>query len=175
MNEEKKIITHNIDLLKWYFLNEMCTDIKEEQRKAFNIMALAISEDPAIFMRIMLYIANTRKTVEQELSYKIMIHFICSMNPDWTMANIQLLINLGKKDDVLYFLQSPILTKRVLTWTNHKAKEDIEFKTMIETGQLINTPIKRIIKYKPKLGKNYKWSIFLFKILDDPNFNGITL
>lgn len=171
---EEKIITNNITLLNWYFKYNGNIILNEEKEKLFNILTLAILEDPYIFIRIVLYIANTRKTNKQEIQYKLLLHFISTMFPEIVMANIQLFINLGKKDDILYFLQTPNITERIITWIKHKSKLDNDFNTLLN-GELINSKINRIIYYKPKLNKKAKWDIFLYKILDDPTFNGITV
>lgn len=174
MVEEKKHIKDNITLLNWYFKYNVNITQDQEKEKLFSILTLAITEDPYIFIRIMLYIANTRKTDKQEIQYKLLIHFIASMFPELTMANLDLFINLGKKDDILYFLQTPNITERVITWIKHKAKLDNDYNILLN-GTMINKNINRIIYYRPKLNKKSKWNIFLFKILDDPNFNGITI
>jgi len=169
------IISDNLIFLNWYF-KEQNIDIlhDNEKQRIFSFLTYSMLEDPYCFLRIMLYIANTRKTDKQEILYKIIIHFLGTMFPEIVMANLELFIKLGKKDDVLYFLQCPGITERVITWIKHKAKEDMDFKILLD-GKMIGTKIKRVIRYKPKLTKDSKWDIFLFKILDDTTFNGITV
>lgn len=174
MNEENNIITHNVNLLNWYFQRNKNITSDEEKQKLFSIMSLALVEDPMCFIRIFLYIANTRQRDEEEIAYKIMIHFLGIMIPECVMANIDLFINLGKKDDILYFLQCPSLSDRVFTYIRHKTKSDSDFIKLTQ-GELIKKPIKRRIYYRPKLFKQNTWSVFLNKILDDPTFNGITV
>lgn len=167
-------IKYNMLLLKWYFLKNKNIISDQEKEKSFAYMTYAIAEDPYCFMRILLYIANTRKTDEQELTYKILIHFLGTMFADATMANLDLILSLGKKDDIIYFLQCPNIAKRISTFINHKSKEDPDYLILID-GKLINKKIERKVYYKPKFSKNSKWDLFLYKILDEPNFNGITL
>ena len=135
----------------------------------------SILEEPYIFMRILLYVSNTRRSNEEELAYKILIHFLGTMFPEMAIANLDLFVSLGKKDDILYFMQCSNITQRVITYINHKAKTDEDFKTLLD-GKVIGLPINRLVRYKPKLGrKHHRWDIFLMKILDDPTFNGITI
>lgn len=172
--DDNHYIKANIMLLDWYFRgNFNILDDKEKQR-IFSFMTYAMIEDPYCFMRIILYIANIRKTDKQEIFYKIIIHFLSTMFPEIVMANLELFITLGKKDDILYFIQSPGISARIITWINHKAKEDPDFNILL-SGKMINKPIKRVIRYIPKLRKDNKWTIFLYKILDEPLLNGITI
>lgn len=171
--EVKRTITFNIDFLSWYFTKNKNIISDEQKQLAFSLMTQASMEDPACFMRIILYIANTRSTDEEELAYKMVLHFICVMYPDWVIANTELIIGLGKKDDVLYLLQAPNMAEKAMKWIKHKMREDDDFKSL-EDGKLIGTPINRRVRYKPRLGRNSKWTTFLFKILDDPTFNGIS-
>ena len=171
IEEEKIIITENVDLLKWYFKkNKNILDDKEKE-KLFNLLSASIYEDPLVFFRIFLYIVNTRKTNEQEICFKIMIHFIGILVPEVVMANLQKFIDFGSKSDVLYYIKVPALTKRIVTWVNHKSKEDNDFKILYE-GTLITQKIKRKIKYTLE-NKNY--ISLLEKILDDSEFNGIQI
>ena len=170
----KHVISDNLVFLEWYFKGEKNLLSDAEKQRIFSFMTYSSIEDPYCFLRIMLYIANTRRTDEQEIFYKIVIHFLGTMYPEIVMANLELFIKLGKKDDVLYFLQCPGITARVSTWIKHKAKEDPDFNMLLD-GKLIGKKINRVVRYKPKLTKNSKWDVFLYKILDDPNFNGITI
>lgn len=171
---EKKAIFYNIELLKWYFQRGKHVLQDEEKQKIFSILSYSVLEEPYIFMRIMLYIANARRSNEEEISYKILVHFLGTMFPEMCMANLDMFMSLGKKDDILYFMQCSNITQRVITYINHKAKIDDEFKTLLE-GSVIGMPIDRQVRYKPKLKRGHKWDVFLMKILDDPLFNGITL
>lgn len=172
--EDKKVIVHNIDLLKWYFNKDKSILQEQQKERAFAIMSLASMEDPFIFMRILLYICNTRKTDEQELVYKTIIHFACIMYPDWMFNNIHHFTRLGKKEDVLYFLQVPSIAERVVKYVNHLAKEDEYYASLVQ-GNYVKTKIKRIVRYVPKLKRKDGLVVFLHKILDDPTFNGIAL
>lgn len=170
----KKPIFHNVELLKWYFTKNKHILTDEEKQKIFSILSYSVLEEPYIFMRILLYIANSRRSNEEEIAYKVLIHFLGTMFPEMCFANLDLFMKLGKKDDILYFMQCNNITQRVVTYINHKAKEDDEFKILLD-GKVIGMPIDRQVRYKPKLKKGHRWDVFLMKILDDPLFNGITL
>ena len=133
------------------------------------IMTAAASEDMKLFMRFFLYVANTRNKYT-ELHYRFMCHFLGTFFKDVVYANIELIIRLGKKNDVLYF--TPALPKEMMKWVKHKAKIDDDYKVLLE-GKQIETPIERKVYYKPKYTKNYKWQFFFEKIAGDPTFNGI--
>jgi len=171
INEEKIIITQNIELLKWYFdkNKNILKDIEKE--KIFNLLSACIYEDPLVFFRIFLFIANTRKTDEQEIVFKTIVHFVGILVPEVVMANIEKFIQFGSKTDVLYYIKVPALTKRIVTWVNHKSKTDKDFKTLYN-GTLIDTKITKQISYN--LEKN-NYVLLLEKILDDSLFNGIQL
>lgn len=169
--EEKRIITENVELLKWYFSKDKNILDDEGKNKIFALLSLSIYEDPFVFLRIFKYITNTRKTDEQEIIYKILIHFMGILIPDIIMANIDEFIQLGKKDDVLYYLQCSPITKRISRWIDHKAKQDSDFKSLY-AGELIKSPINRVTKYKLK-DNNY--TELLENILDDSNFNNIQI
>jgi hypothetical protein len=173
-DKERHTISDNIIFLEWYFKGDMNLLNDNEKQRIFSFMTYATLEDPYCFLRIMLYIANTRRTDRQEIFYKIVIHFLGTMYPEVVMANLELFIKLGKKDDVLYFLQCQGITERVITWIKHKAKEDKDFQTLLD-GKMIGLKIDRKVYYKPKLTKYHTWDKFLYKILDDATFNGITL
>lgn len=174
INEHKHTIAYNVDLMKWYFTKNKNIISDDEKDKVFHLMSYAFLEDHYCFMRLMLYIANTRKTDEQEISYKIMIHFLSILFPDITLANIDMFLTLGKKDDVLYFLQCANISANVLRYINHKAKTDSDFKILLN-GKMIKKKIERKIKYKPDFKSNTTWNDFMFNLLDDPIFNGVTL
>mgnify|MGYP000923339012 FL=1 len=89
---EKKPIFYNIELLKWYFQRGKDILNDTEKQKVFSILSYAVLEDPFIFMRIMLYVANARRSNEEELCYKILIHFLGTMFPEMCMANLDLFI-----------------------------------------------------------------------------------
>lgn len=173
-DDSKHVISDNLIFLEWYFNGDSVMFNDTEKQRIFSFMTYSTLEDMHCFLRIMLYIANTRKTDRQEIFYKVVIHFLGTMYPEIIMANLELFINLGKKDDVLYFLQCQGITERVITWIKHKAKEDPDFSILLD-GKMIGSKINRKVYYKPKLAKNSKWNVFLFKILDDPTFNGITI
>lgn len=169
--EEKIIITENIELLKWYFEKNKPVLNDEEKEKLFNLLALCIYEDPQIFFRIFCFITNTRNTDEQEICYKIMVHFIGILAPEIVMANLNKFINLGSKTDVLYYIKVSSLTKKIVTWVNHMSKSDNDFKTLYD-GTLIDNKINKQIFYSLE---NENYIQLLEKILDDPLFNGIQL
>lgn len=171
---DQKIISDNLIFLEWYFRGDSNMQDDREKQRVFSFLTYSILEDPYCFLRIVLYIANTRHTDKQEIFYKTIIHFLGAMFPEIIMANLDLFINCGKKDDVLYFMQCQGITERVITWIKHKAREDQDFAILLN-GKLIGKPINRTIYYKPKFSKNFKWSVFLTKILDEPFFNGITI
>lgn len=174
METEKHTISDNLVFLEWYFKGNMDLLNDNEKQRIFSFMTYATLEDPYCFLRIMLYIANTRRSDREEIFYKVVIHFLGTMYPEVVMANLDLFINLGKKDDVLYFLQCQGITERVITWIKHKAKEDPDFQVLLD-GKMIGRKIERKVYYRPKLTKYHTWDKFLYKILDDATFNGITL
>lgn len=169
----KKGIYYNVLFFKWYFSpreKHLLNDSEKEM--IFNLMSCAALEDIYIFTRFVLYIANTRKSDVQEILYKIICHFLGTMWPDFVIANLYHFIRLGKKDDILYFLQIPGMSAKVATWIKHEARSDDDFKILLE-GTVIGKPPKRVIRYKPKLKSKDTWSPFLFKLIDDPIYNGI--
>jgi len=173
-DDSKHVISDNLVFLEWYFKGDNVMFNDTEKQRIFSFMTYSTLEDMHCFLRIMLYIANTRMTDRQEIFYKIVIHFLGTMYPEIIMANLELFVNLGKKDDVLYFLQCQGITERVVTWIKHKSKEDPDFSVLLD-GKMIGGKINRTVYYKPKLKRKSKWDVFLFKILDDPTFNGITI
>lgn len=169
----KKPIYYNVLLFKWYFKSKKNPLLDKEKELIFNLMSGAAMEDIYIFTRFMLYIANTRKGDVQELLYKIMCHFLGTMWPDFVIANLHHFTRLGKKDDVLFFLQIPGMSAKVANWIKHEAKSDSDFQKLME-GNVIGSNIDRQIYYKPKLKlKSHKWEPFLMKLVQDPIYNGI--
>jgi hypothetical protein len=173
-NDGKRSLAFNVKVLDWYFNTREFILNDSEKDKIFSLMTYASIEDPYCFMRVLLYIANTRRTDREEIAYKIMVHFLATMFPEFVMANLDLFTGLGRKDDVLYFMQCSSISERVASWIKHMSKTDDDFKMLME-GSVIGKNIERKIRYRPKFGKNRKWDVFLFKILDDPTLNGITL
>lgn len=174
MENSTKIIKHNIYFLHWFFLRNRIKHVYDDDEKQFIFATLtnAMYEDSHCFMRIVLYIANIRKTDIQEIGYKAILHFIATTNSELIFNNIDLIIKFGKKDDVLYLLQSPNIAEWAKKYIQHLAQTDDDYKQLLN-GQLINKPIERKVRYKPKLRKKDKLSILLEKILQDPIFNGI--
>ena len=172
--EQQRVIAYNVDLLQWYFTKNKHIISDQEKDRLFSIMSYAMMEDTHCFMRVLLYIANTRVRDEEEIAYKILLHFLGVMSPEIVMANIDMLLTFGRKDDILYLLQCTNITDRILTFLKHKAKEDPDFATLME-GTQIKKPSKRVAYYRPKFNKDNTWSVFLTKLLDDPKFNGISL
>ncbi len=171
---EQHVITYNVDLLVWYFTKNKNITSDIEKQKVFGILSYALLEDPHCFMRIVLYIANTRKTDEEELSYKILIHLLGSVTPEIILANLELFLKFGKKDDILYFIQIPSITERIIKYVKHIVKTDSDYEKL-QMGTLINAPINRVVSYKPKMKLDNTWTLFLNQILDDPIFNGIII
>lgn len=169
--QERKVIFWNVQLWKWYFTYEKNLMSDVEKDKLFAIMVSASGEDIKLFMRFFLYVANSRNFY-QEVAYKTMCHFISLMYPDMLMANIELLITLGKKDDILYLM--PNLSASILKWLRHKVKMgDTQYSIMVEEGKQIGDSVKRVCRYKPQKTKNYKWTYFFEKLAMDHHLNGI--
>lgn len=166
---------YNMNFLAWYFTKDL-----KDKEYAFQILTMASMEEPYCFMRILLYIANTRISDEK---YHTILHFMCVMYPEWIMSNLDLITSIGDKSDVIYVINSKILTERATTWIKHKSKTDDYYKEMLskvlndktDTKYIVNKTRKMVVLYKPKFGKKYKWSVFLEKILSDSTFNGITI
>lgn len=171
---EQHVIAYNVDLLKWYFTKKKNITSDNEKQKLFNILSRALIEDPHCFIRICLYIANTRKTDEEELSYKILIHLIGSVTPEIILGNLELFLQLGKKDDILYFIQIPSITERIIKYVKHIVKTDSDYEKL-QMGTLINAPINKKVFYKPKMKLDNTWTTLLHQILDDTTFNGIQI
>lgn len=174
LEQDYTIIKHNIYLLNYmYRKNTLKLEYNNsEKEKIFSLITNSIFEDPYCFMRILLYYANTRKTTYQELFYKYLIHVTATVAPLYILSNLDLICELGRKEDCLYFLTNPNTRERTIKWIDHKAKLDKDFETL-KSGNMIHTKSNIITRYKPKTGKNHKMSEFLEKVLADPNFNGI--
>lgn len=163
----------NLELVGWFFdKNRVMLDLKNENDKQelLNKFTLAIGEDPYAFTRFMLWIANNRKKGYQEIIYNAMCHYLAIFWPHFLVINLHLIIQFGKKDDILYFLKVPQIQAKIYKWIKHHSESDPDYKQMLETGQVIGKCQKRVARYQPK---NKDWATFLDKILDDPIFNGI--
>ena len=171
---QRKGIYYNTLLFKWYFQPRQGHKLDDQEKQLiFDLMSCAALEDIYIFTRFVLYIGNTRKGDVQEILYKIICHFLGTMWPDFVIANLHHFTRLGKKDDVLYFLQIPGMTAKVATWIKHEARADSDFQILLD-GSPINGKVDRQIYYKPKLKSKSPWEPFLFKLIEDPIYNGIT-
>lgn len=168
-NSTNKTIIYNTTLLKWYLEEDLVKHIHDEQykEKLFTLFTEASYEDPFIFMRIVLYIANTRTKDDQEIAYKTLIHFMCILLPQFILNNIDMLVKFGNKNDILYLLSAPNLQKKVVKYIEYKSKYDKDYKSLLD-GKLIKTEIDRFIKYD-----DCTITELLEKILDDSAFNGI--
>ncbi len=170
LQDEQKTIYYNYILLEWYIKDSKKIMLDDNHKqKIFSLMSNAYLEDPYCFLRIMLYIANTRSKDSDEIAYKIMIHFLGIMMPDVIMNNIELFTTIGKKMDVIYFLQCNVLTNKVLKWIRHKAKYDNDY-AVLSSGKFID--VKSIYKIRYKAKRSDIKSLLL-KILDEPLFNGL--
>lgn len=166
--EQKKIIW-NVELWKWYF-NESHPLINDEDKsKTYDILTLASSEDIKLFTRFVMYVANTRNKYK-EIEYKTLCYFLSLLYPDFTIANIDILLKLGKKSDVLYYM--PSMPERMMSWIKHKSLEDKDFEILI-SGEYKHFKIDRKVRYKPLKTKDYKWSFFFEKLASDPIYNGL--
>lgn len=163
----------NINFLKWYFNTKIDIRTDKEKEKLFNILATAYLEDVYCFVRIYLYIANTRTTDLQELKFKSIIHFMCIIEPELCIANLNLFITAGYKKDILFYVSS-VISGRVLPFIKHKAYEGDEFFKELMEGKILDEVKENKITYK-LLNRKNKWSILIDKILDEPLFNGITV
>jgi hypothetical protein len=169
--QENNTIQYNYHFLKWYYTSTKNIMDDKERDKVFSLLTYSFLEDPLCFLRIMLYIANTRRSDSQEISYKVIIHFLGVMFPEVLYANLDLFIKLGNKKDTLYFLQCNTLTPRVLKWVRHMAKEDNDFE-QLNKGIMIDVKSPITIRYK---ARNKDFKSLLEKILDDPSFNNIII
>ena len=176
MENSTKVIKYNVYFLHWYFIKNRIKQVYDDNEKEyiFSTLSNALFEDPHCFMRIVLYIANTRTTDIQEISYKTILHFLATMDSNLLFNNIDLIIQFGKKDDVLFLLQSPNVAERTKKYIEHLSNSDDDYKQLLN-GKLINKTIERKVYYKPKLRKKDKMSILLTKILQDPIFNGLQI
>lgn len=172
--EDKKTITENIEFLKWYLDktddNYEISKDEDENEKLFFFLSTCVYEDPFVFFRIVLYIANTRNTPSQELIYRQILHFLSTLTPQYILANLDLLIEFGYKNDILFLLSSSNIQKRVIKYINHVAKNDNDFKLLLD-GKLIDKERKKLISYNI-LEDPIK---LLETILDDNTFNGISM
>lgn len=167
--EQKRTIKWNVELWKWYFNTNDSIVLDKEKEQAFNIMGLASSEDIRLFTRFLLYTANTRN-FKKDIKYKTLCYFTGLMFPDFAIANLDLILRLGKKSDILYFM--PAIPEKIMTYVNHKAKEDNDF-ILLQNEQINGFVINRVVRYKPINSKHYKWQYFFEKLASDINFNGI--
>jgi len=163
MQEDKHTITYNLELLKWYLDDEQ---INTEH--TFANLSLAYAEDQLCFIRIFMYVSNTRTTERDEMVYKILIHFLCVIASDLVMLNIDLFLKVSNnKEDIIFYLQCPVISERILKYINHLAKVDDDFKN-IKDFNLSNKKEKSDIEYTYETTSD-----LLICILDEPKFNGI--
>jgi hypothetical protein len=92
------------------------------------------------------------------------------MIPNLILANIEELINLGYKNDVIYYSMTPSFTKSILKYVNHKSKFDEDFKSLITTGKMMNKTKYIFLTFKLE---NENYIKLLENILDEPIFNNI--
>lgn len=173
-NKEQKKIVHNLDFLKWYLETkpedfELEYKSEEKTKELFLLFTECIYEDPFVFMRLILYIANTRTEVYQEFIYKTLLHYIGILSPQFVLSNIDMLINFGYKSDILYLLSVPNIQKRIIKYIEHKSKVVNEFKTLLE-GKMIEKIRTNICTYEIKNPVS-----LLETILDDASLNGISI
>ena len=143
----------NLELVRWIGGNKII------EENIFNMLLLAYNENDKIFMRILMYL--TYSASNKFNNYKLyMIHFLNIMYPDKVIINFDKLINADS--DVLNYLCHENF--------HQVAKNYIKVNNL--TSDLSHKK-KIVVYYLPKYNKKYKWSTFLFKILDDPTFNGI--
>lgn len=186
--ENKKTITDNLELLKWYLNkdeNRSQFDPENEKEELFYFLSICLYEDPFVFFRILLYVANTRTSTSEEIIYKQMLHFLSVLAPQYLLANMDLLIKFGYKNDILILLTASNIRNRVIKFITHLSKTDDDFKTLLN-GKLIEKNRNTIIKYKEKsplqidkyinnIDDNSEIIELLENILDDPNLNGISM
>jgi len=165
---ENKIITENLELLKWFYNEEKIITDDEEKNNIFILLSLCYSEDPHVFLRIFKYIINKRNNPIQEEKYRIIIHFLCIMIPNILIANMDDFIDLGFKNDVIYYAKCESFTKHILKYVNYKAKTDKDFKQLITDGKLLSNNKKINIEFNLE---NNNYIELLEKILDEPIFN----
>lgn len=173
----KKQIIENTELLKLYlnktedgdrttyFDLENSDDIDD----IFYLFSNSLYEDPYVFYRILLYIANNRNNPSQELFYKSLLHFVATLAPQFILSNIDILLKFGYKNDILYLLLSQNIQSRVIKYVDHLAKNDNDFKTLKSGNLLKKTKSVKVSYNEADVVK------LLTKILDDPIFNGISI
>jgi len=168
----KKTIKFNTSVLNWYLNEDKVKQIHDDKyrEKIYSLFTNAAYEDPLVFMRIVLYIANTRTKDDEIIGYKSLLHFLGILLPQFVLNNIDLILKLGNKNDVLYFLSIPNIQKRIIKFIEYKSKYDSDYKDLLN-GNVIKTKINRVIKYN----KENNVVTLLQNILDDPNFNGINV
>ena len=172
--EGKKIIIHNLEFLKWYLEIkpedfELEYKSEEKSKELFYLFTNCVYEDPFIFLRLILYIANTRTELYQEFIYKTVLHFIGVLVPQYLLSNLDMIIEFGYKNDVLYLLSTPNIQNRIIKYVEHKSKEDKDFKILLN-GTMLDKIRNIVCKYKTK-----EPITLLENILDDPLFNGISV
>lgn len=166
--EQKKLVW-NVELWKWYFNDQHTLITDEDKSKTYDILTMASSEDIKLFTRFVMYVSNTRNK-NKEIEYKTLCYFLSLLFPDFTIANLDIILKLGKKSDILYYM--PTMPERLMTWIKHKANEDKDFEILM-TGEYKQFKIDRKIRYKPLKTKDYKWSYFFEKLASDSIYNGL--
>lgn len=170
MDTGHKTLRWNYLFLDWYMQNDDLSLMKNENASgtAFDLMSLAIDEDPYAFFRIFMHISNSYPTHNTKL-YRTCIHFICTICPDQLMVNLERIIGVSSKDDVLFYAPVPHMTKRIAAFVERAAKKDPEYADLLE-GKLVNKKAATIIEEDDLSVKE-----LLEKILDEPAFNHIQL
>lgn len=85
------------------------------------------------------------------------------------MVNLERIIGVSSKDDVLFYAPVPHMTKRIAAFVERAAKKDPEYADLLE-GKLVNKKAATIIEEDDLSVKE-----LLEKILDEPAFNHIQL
>lgn len=167
--ENLTTITENIEVLKWFYSEEK--ELTEDEKSSiFVTLSLAYAEDAHAFLRVFKYMTNKRKGSLQEQRYRVIIHFLSVMIPNIVMANLEDFIQLGYKNDVIYYAMTPSLTKHILKYVNHKARMDKDFKSLIDTGKMMNVSNPPSIDFD-LIDNDYVK--LMENILDEPAFNNI--
>jgi len=170
MDTGHKTLKWNYIFLDWYMQNDDVIMIKNENvvGTAFDLMSLAIDEDPYAFFRIFMHISNSY-TIQKTKLYRTCIHFICTICPDHVMVNIERIIAIGSKDDILFYAPIPHMTKRIMAFVERMSKKYSGYTDLLN-GKLTNEEVPIIIDEKKMSVKE-----LLEKILDEPAFNHIQL
>lgn len=170
MDAGHKTLKWNYMFLDWYMQNDDAILIKNENASgtAFDLMSLAIDEDPYAFFRIFMHISNSYPFTKTKL-YRTCIHFICTICPDQVMVNLERIITIGSKDDILFYAPIPHMTKKITAFVERMSKKDSAYTDLLN-GKLTNHEAPIIIK-----DKNLSVKELLEKILDEPAFNHIQL